>query len=106
SASHTPGGSGGSPPRVGTAPRANTSSFDFAPDELVHQVAGDVVAILLGRRLHEVRRGGQDRPADTAVAGDLGRADGVDDDARGVRRVPDLEPVLQVQRDVTEGLAL
>src|SRR5580692_7473761 len=96
-------------PRCAGAPRdagARRSALYVAPDELVHQVAGDVVAVLLGRRLHEVRRGRENRPADPAVAGDLRGADGVDDHPGGVRRVPDLEPVLQVQRHVAEGLAL
>ena len=48
----------------------------------------------------------EDRAADAAVLGDLRGADRVDDDAGGVRRVPDLELVLQVQRDVAEGAAL
>src|SRR6266568_2721413 len=82
------------------------SAADFAADELLYRLAGDVVAVLLGRRLHEVGRGRDDRAADAAVLGDLGGADRVDDHAGRVRRVPDLELVLQVQRGVAERLAL
>src|ERR1700733_4194735 len=81
-------------------------ALDLARDELRHEVAADVIAELLGRGLHEVRAGRDDRAADAAVLGDLGRAEGVDDDAGRVRRVPDLELVLQRERDVPEGPAL
>src|ERR1700689_4521894 len=78
----------------------------LARDELLHEVAADVIAELLGRRLHEVGAGRDDRAADAAVLGDLGRAEGVDDDAGRVRRVPDLELVLERERHVAEGPAL
>src|SRR6204780_502661 len=78
----------------------------LARDELLHEVAADVIAELLGRRLHEVGAGRDDRAADAAVLGDLRGTDRVDDDAGRVRRVPDLKLVLQVQRGVAEGLAL
>ncbi len=45
-------------------------------------------------------------PADAVVQRELAQAHGVDDDARRVRRVPDLELHLDVQRHVAEGLAL
>src|SRR5689334_23923223 len=63
-------------------------------------------AIWTGGGLHEVGGGGQDGAADAAVEGDLGGADGVDDDAGGVGGVPDLELVFDVERDVAERAAL
>src|SRR5579859_6210718 len=48
------------------------SAVDFAADELLHQVPAHVVAVLLRRRLHEVRGRREHRPADAAVLGDLG----------------------------------
>jgi hypothetical protein len=41
-----------------------------------------------------------------ACRAQLAAADGVDDDAGGVRRVPDLELELDVERHVAEGPAL
>src|ERR1700733_11173918 len=93
----------------GAGPRGlltRTLALDLARDELLHEVAADVIAELLGRGLHEVGAGRDDRAADAAVLGDLGRAEGVDDDAGRVRRVPDLELVLQGERHVAEGAAL
>ena len=86
--------------------RRRGSALPLAPDELFHRVAGDVVAVLLRRGLHEVARRGEDRPADAPVLGELGRPHRVDDDPRRVGRVPDLELVLQVQRHVAERPAL
>src|SRR5262249_21238412 len=77
-----------------------------AAEELLVPVPGPVVAVLHRRRLHEVRGRGEDRATDAAVLRDLRSADRVDDDARRVRRVPDLELVLEVQRGVTERAAL
>src|SRR5581483_1731353 len=101
---HFPGG--GTATKGGTRRPSLTSALDLAGDELLDQVAADVVAVLLRRRLHEVARHGDDRSADAAVEGDLRRAHRVDDHARRVGGVPDLELVLQVQRHVAEGLAL
>src|SRR5215470_5798843 len=77
-------------------------SRELAADELLDGLAGILVAVLLGRRLHEVRRCRDNRAADAAVLGNLRSADRIDDHAGRVRRVPDLELVLQVQRRVTE----
>src|SRR3954453_6919962 len=82
------------------------SALDVAADEGLDEVAGLAVAVLHRRAFHEVGRRGQDRAADAAVLGDLGRGDGVDDDPGRVRGVPDLELVLQVERDVAERAAL
>src|SRR5436190_48948 len=78
----------------------------LAADEGLHAGAALLVGELDRRRLHEVRRHRDQRATDAAVLGDLGRADRVDDDAGGVGGVPDLELVLQVQRDVAERAAL
>src|SRR5262249_42761209 len=60
-------------------------AVEFAADELVDRLASDIVAVLLGRGLHEVRGSRQDRARDSAVLGDLGGAHGVDDHAGRVR---------------------
>src|SRR5699024_2853249 len=62
----------------------NRSGSVLAGDEALDPVMSLCVAVLDGRRLHEVGGGGQERTPDTAVLGDLGRTNGVDDDARGV----------------------
>src|SRR5687768_13501412 len=82
------------------------SAVDLAADEGLDAFAAEVVGHLHRWGFHEVGGGGQDRAADAAVEGDLGGADGVDDDAGAVGGVPDLELVLEVQRDVAEGAAL
>src|SRR3712207_8083267 len=53
---------------------------------------------LFGRRLHEIARGRHERSADASVERELGAAHGVDDDAGGVRAVPNLELDLGVER--------
>src|SRR6266568_7659068 len=89
----------GAPPQA-MAPRQSRGGPDLprelrgAVDERLDGVAGLVVAVLDGGRLHEVRGGGQHRAADPTVLGDLRRPDRVDDDPGRVRRVPDLELVL------------
>src|SRR5262245_10319001 len=72
-------------------------ALQLTGDELLHRLVRLFVAVLNGRRLHEVGARRQDRAADAAVLSDLRGAYGVDDDAGGVRGVPDLELVLQVQ---------
>src|SRR3954454_22332557 len=86
--------------------RARSSRSLFALDESLDPAAALVVGQLHRRALHQVRRRGDDRATEAAVFGDLRRTQGVDDDAGGVRGVPDLELVLQVQRRVTERAAL
>src|SRR3990170_1416591 len=73
-----------------------------AGDELLEARPGLLVRPLLGRGLHEVRGGGQEGALEAAVHGDLAAADRVDDDAGRVRRVPDLELELDVDRLVPE----
>src|SRR5699024_7435526 len=68
----------------------------LAGDEPFHGIVGLRIAVLLRRRLHEVRRRGQDRATDVAVSCDLRSAEGVDDDTRRVRRVPYFELVLHI----------
>src|SRR5690606_15691619 len=82
------------------------SALDLSSDELFHLRPAHIVGVLLGRRLHAVRRRRHDRAADATVLGDLRRPDGVDDDSRGVRGVPDLELVLQAHRGIAEVPAL
>ena len=82
------------------------SALDLAADEGLDRGATLVVGALHRRGLHQVRRRREDRATDAAVLGDLRGADRVDDDAGGVGGVPDLELVLEVQRDVTEGATL
>src|SRR5258708_31142198 len=65
-----------------------TSAVEFAADELLDRLASDVVAVLLGRRLHEVRRRRHDRPAVAAVHVVLSGAIHYDHDSGHVRRVP------------------
>src|ERR1700739_1569944 len=66
-------------------------AVDLGLDELLDQVAADVVGALLRGRLHELGAVRDDRAPDAAVLGDLAGAQRVDDDAGRVRRVPDLE---------------
>ena len=61
---------------------------------------------LHGRRLHQVARRRLERARDPVVERELREPDGVDDDAGRVRRVPDLELELDVERHVTERRAL
>src|SRR6202043_1052557 len=75
-------------------------------DELLHQALCLVVAVLDGRRLHEVRAWALQRAADAAVERQLGAAHGVDDDAGGVGRVVHLELELDVEGHVAEVAAL
>src|SRR5690606_15796877 len=97
------------PPRVATGPSGTagvSSSLDLAADERLEALTTGGVLHLDRRRLHEVRRRGEDRAADAAVLGDLRGTQGVDDDARRVRRVPHLELVLEVERHLAERTAL
>src|SRR5213080_4908947 len=59
------------PPPGVTAFSKTALPLDFAADELLDGITGGRVVVLLRRRLHEVRRGRQDRAADTAVERDL-----------------------------------
>src|SRR5699024_1012664 len=96
-------------PRILSAARVTTwrvSALLGAGDEGLEAAPALGGLALLRRGLHQVGAGRDERAADAAVLADLGRAHGVDDDAGAVRGVPDLELVLQVQRDVAEGPAL
>ena len=75
-------------------------------DERLDQLAGDLVVMLDRRRLHEVRGRPLQRPRDVAVEGQLGAAHRVDDHAGRVRRVPDFELQLDVERHVAERASL
>src|SRR5439155_14970817 len=75
-------------------------------DELLGRLARLVIGALVVRRLHEVRARTVDLAAEAVVEPQLAAAHGVGDDARRVRRVPDLELHLHVERHIAEGLAL
>src|SRR4051794_12947988 len=77
-----------------------------AVGELLDHLPRLVVAELHGRALHEVRARADDRAADAPVLRELRATQSVDDHARGVRRIPDLELHLDVQGDVAEVAAL
>src|SRR5205823_14041473 len=77
-----------------------------ALDVFLHALARPVVRDLARRRLHEVRRRRHDRAAEAPVERELAAAYCVDDDSGTVRRVPDLELYLRVQRYVAEGRSL
>src|ERR671914_929216 len=83
------GGAGG----VGRGARAGVLR-----DELLGRLAGQVVRALRVRGLHEVRARAVELAAEAVVESQLAAAHGVDDDAGGVRRVPDLELELGGQR--------
>src|SRR4029450_13244950 len=77
-----------------------------SPGELVAQLARFLVAVLDGRTLHEVRGRSKQRAADAAVLGDLAAAEGVDDHAGRVGRVPHFQLELDVEGHVAEVAAL
>src|SRR5437867_5004461 len=75
-------------------------------DELLHQPARVVVAVLDRGRLHEVRARPLEGSADAAVQRQFGAAHRVNDDARRVGGVYDLELELDVERHVAERTSL
>src|SRR5712691_13389648 len=77
-----------------------------AADEPLEAMPGVVVGPLFRRRLHQVRRGREERSLEPPVERDLAATDGVDDHAGRVRRVPHLELQLDVDRLVAEAAAL
>ena len=87
--------------------RCTPDQRSISPRMKASSCARPFVVLHLHRRgLHEVRRRREDRAADAAVLGDLRGADGVDDDAGRVGRVPDLELVLEVQGHLAERATL
>src|SRR5437867_968821 len=80
--------------------------LDAAVDEALEPHPRGLVRPLLGRRLHQVRRGSEERALEASIHGDLARADGIDDHPGRVGRVPHLELELDVDGLVTEGAAL
>src|SRR5439155_23001403 len=80
--------------------------LDAPVDEAREPLVSGLVRPLLGRRLHQVCRGGEERALDAAVHGDLAGANGIDDDAGRVGRVPHLQLELEVDRLIAEGAAL
>jgi hypothetical protein len=55
------------------------------------------------RRFHEIAGRPDQRAPDAAIHRELGAAHGVDHDAGGIRRVPDLELHLSAERHAAEG---
>src|SRR4051812_44042830 len=88
--------------RAALGPRARRLLAAVLGDELLRRRARLVVGPLVVRRLHEVRARPVDLAAEAVVEGELAAAHRVDDDARGVGGVPDLELHLHVERHVAE----
>src|SRR3970040_1737052 len=72
-------------------------------DESFHLLTTNVIAELLGRRLEEIGRRSNDRPAEFAVQADPGAADGVDHHARRVGAVPHFELHFDVEGNIAKG---
>ena len=77
----------------------------LAFDERLGHFAGDLI-LELGRSLHEVGSGGEERAAYAAVETELDTAHRVDDHAGGVGRIPDFQVRRKQQGHVAEGGAL
>src|SRR5439155_1196598 len=71
-------------------------------DELLDHAAGLIVGVLDRRGLLEIRRGPDERPRKPVVERELRASDRVDDDAGRVRRIPDLELQLDVERNIAD----
>src|SRR3989304_2453265 len=84
-------------PRTRPRPSGRRGSAVGALDELLGEDARLLVRELLGRRLHEVGAGARQRSRHAPVNRQLAAADGLGDDAGGVRAVPDLQLRLQGQ---------
>src|SRR5215207_6365601 len=78
----------------------------FILDEGVCLAACLFVRKLLRRRFHEIARGTRQRSTDPSIHRKLCTANGVDDHAGGIWRVPDFEPYLGAQRYATKRGAL
>src|SRR5579859_1706872 len=74
-------------------------------NELLDHRVSLIVGELFRGRFHEVGRRSFQRARNTAVETDLRAPDGVDDDARGVGRIPNFELDLQIERNVAESRA-
>src|SRR5438477_975401 len=100
------------PPRGATGPAplgrrpAQRLLTGTALDVFLHALARPVVRDLARRRLHEVRRRRHDGAAEAPVERELAAAYCVDDHTGAVRRVPNLELDLRVQRYIAEGRPL
>src|SRR2546430_8909261 len=93
------GADGPTPLGRGSAERLLTRT---AFDVFLHAFTRLVVRDLARRGLHEIGRRRDDRASEAPIEGELAAAYCVDDDARAVRRVPDLELDLRVQRNVAK----
>ena len=86
-------GAGGRTPRPPASPRMNASTRSCASSS----------ACWTGGDFMKYADGPLQRAAEAAVERQLGAAHGVDHDAGRVRRVPDLQLQLDVQRHIAEG---
>src|SRR3954469_5538402 len=75
-------------------------------DESSRSPACFLVGKLLRRRLHEIARRTGEGASDTAIHRQLCTANGVNDHASRIRRIPDLKPYLGAERHAAEGGAL
>src|SRR3954451_23117658 len=105
----------GAPVCGGRAELAVDGCADRAVDDLegrgaVGELLDHLPRLLVGeldrRALHEVGARADDRAADPAVLRELRASQRVDNDARGVRRVPDLELHLDRERHAAQVAAL
>src|SRR5579885_3376314 len=64
-----------------------------------------MIGVLAGRRLHEIARWPDQRPADAAIERNPGAAHRVDDNACGIRRVPDFQLQFRVERHAAKRRA-
>src|SRR5437016_2178680 len=79
--------------------------FLVPADELLCPFPRLLIGELHRRRLHEVAGRSDERPGNLAVECDLRAANGVDDDAGRIRRVPYFELQLAAERHLPESRA-
>src|SRR3954467_14867792 len=77
----------------------------FVLDEGSRSAARFLIGKLFRRRFHEIARRTCQGAPETAIHRKLRTANGVDDHAGGIRRVPDFESYLGAQRYATERSA-
>src|SRR5690348_7443507 len=75
------------------------------PDKTFDHLACFIIMILDWGRFHEVGRWREERAADVVIQRQLGTTQRIDDDTRRIRRVPDLELQLDIERYVAKGRA-
>src|SRR5690606_3386260 len=83
-------------------PARALSVVDFSADELLDEIARQIVGDLGRRMLHEIRRDAAERSCDAAITRQPTAANGVDRDAGRVGTVLDGQTKLELHRDVPE----